>query len=131
MKRPIRDKLEREGTGRVPSGPLGKVGEGDIIGAGGFLAVETARTAFQFLPGIKTPGYSIVAHNAESVSDGEVHRFTITAISEDVAEFVAQYSSAPGNINFVISDVELEETDRVTTRPGYSTYNIRVRLMEG
>lgn len=130
MKRPIRDRLEKEGTGRVPSGPLGKVGEGDIIGAGGFLAVEATRPFFTFIPGIKQPGYAVTAHSTESTQDGEVHRLTVTAISEDVAEFVAQYFASPGNLNFIVSDIELEETDRITTRAGYSTYNITVRLVE-
>jgi len=128
-KRPLRSVAE-EFTEKIPSGPLGSVGEGDVLGAGGFLAVEAARPLFQFLPGIKTPGYGIDSHSTRNVPNGEEHEFVITALSEDVAEFVSQYESAPSNLNYITNDKEIVDFEKITTRRAYTTYRITVLLRD-
>lgn len=128
MRRPLRDRFEGKVTDEIPSGPFGKAGQGDLIGAGGFLAVESTRPFFTFIPGVKQPGYGIVSHSAESVPEGERHELIVTAISEDVAEFVAQYTSAPSNVDYIVTDVKLESTEVMTERSTYSTYKMTVLL---
>jgi hypothetical protein len=128
-KRPLRS-LAEELTENIPSGPLGSVGEGDVIGTAGFLAVESAKSVFQFVPGIKTPGYGISSHSTRNVPNGEEHEFVITALSEDVAEFVSQYESSPSNLNYLTNDKEIVGFEEITTRRGYTTYKITVLLRD-
>ena len=128
-KRPLRDGLERI-TGSIPSGPLGKVGEGDLVGLGGFLAVEATRPIIQFVPGIKQPGYHVNAHSTEQVGGFERHTLTIQAVSEDVAEFVAGYTATPSNIDFLTTEIDLYNTEVVTERATYTTFKITVDIDE-
>lgn len=123
---PVRDKFE-EVTNRIPEGPMGKVGGGNLIGAGGYVAVESTRPVWQFLPGIKQPGYKINAHGTKLISEGkERHILTIVAISENVAEFAAEYTAAPSNIDYLRSEVKTVSIKEVVERGTYSTYEILV-----
>lgn len=127
--RPVRDALE-DATDRIPSGPLGSVGGGDVIGAAGFTAVEATKPVWEFIPGVKQPGYKVTAHSTRRVQDGEEHTLNVAAVSRDVAKWAAQYSSSPSNINFVASSKEVIEIEEVTERRGYSTYRIVVLLKD-
>ena len=124
-KRPLRDAVEG-GFDSVPSGPLGKAGEGDVVGAAGFLAVESSRPLIEFVPGVKQPGYKVTAHGTEPIEGGTRHTLTVEAVSEDVAEFVAQYSASPSNVDFLSSELDLVGTEVVNEKPTYSTYRITV-----
>lgn len=127
--RPIRDRFE-EATEKIPSGPLGSIGGGDLVGAAGFLAVESTRPVADFIPGVKQPGYKITAHSTRRVESGEEHTLNVAAISENVAKWAAQYGSSPSNVNFIASDKEILEVEEVTRRRGYSTYRIVVLLKD-
>lgn len=127
--RPLRDRFESI-TDRLPSGPFGKIGEGDLVGLGGFIAVEATRPIIQFIPGIKQPGYHVNAHNTDRMDGFERHTLTIQALSEDVAEFVAGYTATPSNIDFATTEVRLVDTEIVTERQTYSTYRIKVDIDE-
>lgn len=128
-KRPVRDRFE-EATDRIPSGPLGATGGGDLVGAAGWLAVESTRPVIQFIPGIKQPGYKVTAHSTRRVTDGEEHTLNVAAISENVAKWVAQYTSSPSNVNFAASEKDIISIDIVTERPAYTTYQIVVLLKD-
>lgn len=128
-RRPLRDRLEGA-TDKVPSGPLGNVGEGDVLGAAGFFAVESTRPVIELIPGVKQPGYKITGHGTRRTSEGEEHTVNVAAISRDVAEWAAQYASSPSNVNFVVSEKEIKDVEVVTKRAGYSTYRITVLLKD-
>jgi len=130
-RQPIRDVIEQS-TDNIPEGPFGKVGDGTVLGAGGFLAVEASRPFVDFVPGIKQPGYSITAHGTEVVSPGtELHTITISAISEEVARFAAKYAATPSNIDFSLSDTEIVSIEELTEQPGYTTHRIVVEVDRG
>lgn len=128
-RRPIRDRFENL-TDKVPSGPRGNIGEGDVIGAAGFFAVEASKPVVEFIPGVKQPGYKVTGHGTRRTGEGEEHTINIAAISEDVAKWAAQYSASPSNVNFVVSDKEIVNVEEVTKRQGYSTYQIKVLLKD-
>lgn len=127
--RPVRDRFEGV-TDKIPSGPFGNVGDGDLVGAAGFLAVESSRPYIEFIPGVKQPGYKVTAHSTRRVQDGEEHTIGVAAISENIAKWAAQYTASPGNVNFVVSDKEILEIEEVTQRTGYTTYRIVVLLKD-
>lgn len=127
INKPIRDRI-RGITDSIPSGPKGKAGEGDLLGAGGYLAVETIRAGTQFIPGIQQPGYKIYSHSVESEGKHEIHSFEIAAISQDVAEFVAQYFSSPSNVNFLLADVEILNVEINTSRRTYDRFAVKTRI---
>ena len=128
---PVRDKFE-EVTRDIPEGPLGKVGGGNLIGAAGFVAVESTNPVWEFVPGLKQPGYKVTAHGTKRMGeDKERHIITVVAISEEVARFAAKYYSAPSNIDYISSDVELKEVNELTERKVYSTYEIVVDVDRG
>lgn len=123
---PVRDRFE-EVTDKIPEGPRGKVGGGSLVGAAGFLAVESSRPIIEFVPGVKQPGYNVTAHGTKDLGNGvERHVLTITAASEDVAKFVAKYVATPSNIDYFRSDTEVVGVEEVTERGTYSTYKITV-----
>lgn len=127
--RPVRDRFE-ETTDKIPTGPFGTVGDGNIVGAAGFLAVESSRPVIEFIPGIKQPGYKVTAHSTRRVADGEEHVIGVAAVSENVARWAAQYTASPGNVNFLVSDKEIKRVKEVTERRGYSSYRITVLLKD-
>lgn len=126
---PVRDRVENFAED-IPEGPLGKAGGGGLAGAAGFLAVESTRPITELVPGIKQPGYHINAHGTRSMNGFERHTLTITAISQNVAEFVAKYTAAPSNVDFVSSETEVVQVDEVTERRTYSTYKITVDISD-
>lgn len=128
-KRPLRESFEEQ-LDNIPEGPFGKTGEGDVFGVAGFFAVETARTFTGFIPGLKQPGYHIVGHSISEHSEYMEHTLVVSAISRDVAEFVAQYTAAPSNIDFVASDIERMNVKKVKERETYSHWEITVRVYD-
>lgn len=134
---PIRDRLEdqpvrdrfSERVEQIPEGPLGKAGGGNLLGAAGFAAVESTKPVWQFVPGIKQPGYKIFAHGTKYLGDGvERHQLTVAAVSKEVAEFAAEYTAAPSNIDYLRSKVDTVSINEITERATYSTYKIVVDL---
>lgn len=132
-KRPAREKFE-EFNERIPSGPLGKAGDGTLVGAAGYLAKSSTNPIFEFLPGLRQPGFTIVSHSVETSTSPqdtfERHTFAITSISRDVAEFVAKYFAAASTIDFTTSETEIEDVELVTERATYSTWKIAVLVDE-
>lgn len=126
-RRPLRDRIE-ESADKIPRGPFGIAGKGDAVGAAGFVLREVLASPFQFVPGMKTPGYTITGHGTERLDGIERHRIFVTALSEDVAEFAARYTSAPSNLDFLAEDYRVEEVETVTERPSYSTFIITVDI---
>ena len=127
--RPIRDRLASS-TDKIPEGPLGKLGGGNLLGAGGFVAVEATRPVWQFIPGVKQPGYKIISHGSKYIGNGvEQHSIKVAAVSEDVAEFAAEYVAAPSNVDYLRSDIENTQVEVETERGSYSTFTITVDLV--
>lgn len=127
--RPFRDALEEDITNKIPDGPLGGVGEGNLLGFAGFLAVESGEIVTIPVPGLDRPGYKVVSHGLTDTSpdgDKQVHEIVLHAYSEDVAEFVTQYNSAPSNFDFIRADTEVLETEVIDPDGFYTTYNIKV-----
>lgn len=125
---PLRERFENL-TDRIPQGPAGKVGGGNLIGASGFVAVEATKPLWTFVPGIKQPGYKLISHSGEYIGDNmERHKVTVAALSEDVAEFVAEYVSSPGNIDYLRAKTISVEVDEIIERSTYDTYKITVIL---
>lgn len=138
--RPVRDRLEdqplrdrfEEVTVNIPEGPMGKVGGGNILGAVGYTAVESTKPVWQFVPGIRQPGYKITGHGTKELGDGkERHLISTVAISENVARFAAKYYAAPSNIDYIRSDVSIVNVKEITERGTYSTYRITVDVESG
>jgi len=125
-RRPIRDKLENA-TDSIPKGPLGKVGEGNLAGAAGYLAVESGEIVAIPVPGATRPGFKYVSHSLVETQDNtQRYNIVVHAISKDVAEFAVQYKAAPSNVDFLTSDLEMVSTEMVNEKPTYSTYRITV-----
>lgn len=123
-KRPIRRQISNL-TDRVPTGPLGALGEGDLLGFLGFVAVESGEVITIPIPGVDRPGFKKVSHGMEMVEEGvQRHEIVLHAISKDVAEFVSQYSSAPSNYDFLKGKTEIEEVEELDTDSSYNTYRI-------
>lgn len=127
--RGVRDKIENA-TEKIPSGPLGNAGQGDLIGAAGFFAVESTKPVWEFIPGVKQPGYKITGHGTRRAADGEEHILDIAAVSEDVAEWAAKYAAAPSNATFLAASKEIVNVQRITERRGYTTFRVTVLLSD-
>lgn len=127
MRKPLRDRVS-EAVSNVPESPLGKVGDGNLLGAGGFALVESSKPAFTFVPGVKQPGYKIISHGAENVEGHERHTLKISAFSRNVARFAAQYESAPSNVDYITTETDVESIEETFSRSTYSTYEIVVNV---
>jgi len=126
--RPVRDAFE-DITGKVPSGPLGKLGDGNVVGGLGYLAVESGEIVTIPVPGATRPGFKYVSHSFIS-AEGDVQRYEIVvhAISKDVAEFAVQYKAAPSNIDFLRGESSVVGTEVLDEDRTYSTYKITVEV---
>lgn len=127
--RPIRDKIENRLEERG-SGPMGKIGSGKAVGAAGFLAVESSKPFFDFIPGVKQPGYKVTAHGTKPIQGGTRHIIDVAAISEDVAEFAANYTAANSNAEFLFSETKTESIEVLDEDRLYSIWRIKVDIGE-
>lgn len=124
--RPIRDRVE-DMTGIVPSGPLGAVGEGNVLGFIGFVLVESGEIITVPIPGVDRPGFKKVSHGVEVIEQGyQRHTIVVHALYQDVAEFMTQYDSAPSNADFVFGNTEVIEVEELDSDASYTTYEIVV-----
>jgi len=127
--RPLRERFENA-TDKIPEGPLGKTGNGELIGAGGFLAVEASRPVIDFIPGVKQPGYSVIGHGIEQKDGFVEHTLNIAAVSENVARFVAEYAAAPSNVDYVTAETKIVDTQLIENRRTYSSWEFTVHIDE-
>jgi hypothetical protein len=123
-RRPIRDWLENN-TEEVEPRFRGNVGDGNIVGASGYLVVQGISFITGFVPGLRRPGFTVVSR-ASSVEDGVyTDVFEIDAASRDVAEFVASYFAAPSTSDYITSEKEVN-SEVIEERSTYSRYRITV-----
>lgn len=128
-KAPVRDRFQ-EVTEKIPEGPMGKVGGGSLIGAIGYTAVSATRPIIDFIPGLRQPGFTVTAHGTKKIGPNhERHFIIVTAASEKVAEFVAEYNSAPSNIDYIRSNIRLVGVEEIQERATYSTYEFTVDVI--
>ena len=125
---PVRDQLSGI-TSKVPKGPLGAIGEGNLLGFLGFVAVESGEIIAIPVPGVTRPGFKKVSHGAEVIEPGlQRHTIVIHALSKDVAEFVTQYDSAPSNFDFVRGKTTVTEVEELDVDSTYNTYRMTVEV---
>lgn len=127
MHRPLRQ-LAESVTDRVPRGPLGFIGEGNAVGAAGFVAVGLARKLTP-ISGINI-GYNVQSQSVEMEDGKEIHTFEINSASADVARFVAKLRSSPSNIDFVLRDTEVQSIEPIVERSTFNTWEVVVVVKE-
>lgn len=127
MPRPLRTTVEKT-TEKIPRGPWGVAGKGNITGAIGFSLVEIAGI---FIPGSELdPGFNIESQSVERSNGQTVHTFVINAASKNVARFAAKFESAPSNIDFATMDTDVISVEPITERSTFSTYRVIVEVSE-
>lgn len=119
--RPLRD-LQEEATSRVPRGPLGFAGKGNLVGVAGLVGVGVARALVPLSE--FEPGYSIESSEREQEGDETVRTFRIHAYSADVAQFVAKRKSVPTNVDFAIRDIEVQSVEPIEKRTTTTEWEI-------
>lgn len=116
---------------KIPRGPLGKIGEGNVAGFGGYFAIKTGQLAVVPIPGVRQPGFHAISHGVQAKDDYELHIIRINAASRKVAEVACEYEIAsPSNIDFVTSEVEAVDVKEIKSRPTYSTYEFTVEVAD-
>lgn len=129
-KRPGRDFLEDTLT-TIPEGPLGKAGEGNVVGYAGYFASSTGQLAVLPIPGVRQPGYHPISHNVEVMDDFERHTVAIAAASRNIAEVAAAYDvAAPSNIDFITGEIDVVSTEKVNERSTYTTWEVVVDVAD-
>jgi hypothetical protein len=125
---PVRGRLE-DITEETPTGPLGKVGGGNLLGLAGFFAVESGEVITSPIPGFTRPGFKVVSHGMRRLEDGlQQHEIVIHAAFKDVAEFAVQYMSAPSNFDYLKGNLEVVEVEEIDEGTLYDTYRIVVNV---
>jgi len=128
--KPLRNAVEGA-LDKIPRGPLGKIGEGNIAGFGGYFAIKTGQLAVLPVPGVRQPGFHAISHGVQVKEDHEQHVIRINAASRKVAEVACEYEiAAPSNIDFATSEVEAVEVTELKSRPTYSTYEFVVEVAD-
>lgn len=128
-RRPVRDNIE-ERFDRLPSGPFGKVGRGNVAGAAGYATIEAVKAGVDLVPGVREPGWNITAHTTKRREDFTDHILVVDAVSGTVARFAAKYQAPPSNIDYLTSEVEILDVEVLEERSTYNTYRITVRVDE-
>lgn len=127
-KRPLRNSIEQV-TEDVPRGPLGFVGEGNLVGASSYFAVALANGLVP-VDGIDI-GFDIESHSVKSREDGfEVHEFVIHSASRDTARFIARFKSSPSNIQALATDTTVTTIEEEKSNRTFSRWFVRVEVRE-
>ena len=126
--RPVRDRLESL-TESIPTGPLGKVGQGNVTGALGYIAVESGEIVTIPIPGATRPGFKYVSHSFVGVENGiQTYKIVVHAVSRDVAEFAVQYKAAPSNLDFLKGATEVTNVKELDKERGYTSYEMTIEV---
>lgn len=129
-KRPFRDTLDRT-LDEIPSGPLGKGGDGFAVGLVGYVAIRTGQLAVLPIPGIRQPGYGVISHGVEDRDNFERHTVRIAAATKQVAKIAAEYEvAAPSNIDYITGEVETVDDSVITERSTFSTWEFVVDVAD-
>lgn len=128
--RPIREAVESV-TDNIPDGPAGKLGDGDITGYAGYLAIKTGQLAVLPIPGVKQPGFHTISHGAEQMEEFERHTVNINAASRHVAKIAAEYEvAAPSNIDYVTGEIDVVSIEEKKQRSSFSTWEVIVDVAD-
>lgn len=129
-KRPGRSFFE-DSLNTIPEGPLGKAGEGNVIGYAGYFAAATGQLAVLPIPGVRQPGYHVISHGAEAMDEFERHTVRVSAASKNIAEVAAAYDvAAPSNIDFLSGETDVVSTEKVKERTTYTTWEVVVDVAD-
>lgn len=120
-KRPIRDAIENT-TDKIPSGPLGYGGNGNLIGGAGYFTIATLNGIVP-ISGVNV-GFSVEGHDVERRGDTEKHTFVINAMNRDIAQFVAKFQSTPSNLDIVAREIEITDVTKIKERRTSTTWRI-------
>lgn len=124
-KRPLREASESI-TSQIPDGPLGIVGKGNVLGGLRYFQVSTINGILP-LDGIRV-GFQVESHSVDRSGDGEVHEYVIHAASKNVVRFLADYKSAPSNVNFFTREKKSVEIEKIKERRWMTTWRARVEI---
>lgn len=128
--RPLRNAIESQ-LAKIPSGPFGKIGEGDLAGVVGYALIKTGQLAVLPIPGVRQPGFQVISHGVDTGGEFDTHTVRINAASRNIATFASEYEvSAPSNIDYITSEVESIKVETLTERPTYNTYEIVVEVAD-
>lgn len=122
--RPVRNTVENT-LDKVPVGPLGFAGEGNLVGGATFFTVS-AINGINPIDGLNV-GFNTEASSVEKVDGAKVHTFFINAWSEDTARFAAKMQAAPSLIDLGIRETEIISVEEDTPRRTASTWRVMVR----
>jgi len=129
-KKPVRNAIQEQ-LDRIPAGPLGKLGEGDLAGVVGYALIKSGQLAVLPIPGVRQPGFSVVSHGMEEMGEFQRHTIVINAAIERVATVASEYEiAAPSNIDYITSEVQTISVKTVTERPTYDTLEIVVDVAD-
>lgn len=122
-KRPVRDTLEK-GTSRIPKGPLGVIGNGNLAGGIGYFTVSTINGLIP-IDGVDV-GFNVESHSVERENGKETHTFHINSANRDIAKFTAKFKSNPSNLDFLVRDVNVQDVEKVRERRWFTTWEVTV-----
>lgn len=122
-KRPIRDAIEST-TDKIPSGPLGYGGGGNLLGGSYYFAVSTLNGIIP-VDGVNV-GFNIEGHDVRRRGDVETHTFVINALNKDTAKFVARFKSNPSLLDAPVRETEITNIEAVKERRTSTTWRIQV-----
>lgn len=125
--RPIRNTVEFTSE-KIPKGPLGFVGNGNLLGGVNFLVVSSINGLIP-VDGLDA-GYNIQSHNVSKEGDDQVHSFLINAWSKDTAKVVAKVNAAPSLADLAIRRTDVVSAEEDTPRRTASTWRVKVRVKD-
>lgn len=124
-KRPLRS-LSEKVTDRIPRGPLGIAGKGNLIGGVGYFTVATVNGVLP-IDGVKL-GFEVESHNVERTDNKEIHTFIIHSASKDVARFIAKYKSSPSNVQLMGREIKITDIDEEKSNRSFSRWRVRTEV---
>lgn len=124
-KKPIRSIITKASS-KVPKGPLGVLGKGNVVGGAGFF-ISSAVNGIVPIDGVEV-GFQVETHNVERSGNVEEHTFLVHSLTEQTARFAARYKSTPTNLNAIFDEVEVVSAEEVKERQGFSLWKIRTEV---
>lgn len=127
MERPVRQTFENV-TEKVPKGPAGFVGQGNMAGAVTYFAVSLVN-GINPIDGVNI-GFNVESHSVERKDGKQIHRFLVNSSGKNVARFTSKFNSPPSTADFFLRDIDVKEVNKKEERSTLTTWEVVVELKD-
>jgi len=124
-KRPVRDFLENN-VDKIPRGPLGYAGKGNVTGAVTYFVTSTIN-GINPVSGVNL-GFKVVTHTIDRHDSYEMHTITVDSWAKETARFTSKFEAPPSTVDYFRQKITIESLKPLTKRRTSTTWRAKVKV---